>query len=319
MDKFLLPIFIACIAIFISFTGYIFLNEKKDTKIASPLPDFLTSLQNKQVTTLSLWEPILSFFEDSATEKPELTARSVLVYDLSEDKALFEKNIKQKVPIASLTKIMTAVVALEHPKKDDKYFVTRPDLVGENSMGLSAGEVLSLNDLLYGLILRSGNDATETIAGNYPGGRTAFIRAMNDKAKALGLKNTNFTNPSGLEGDGDQYSTAQDLLVITRYALSNLPTFSHVVSTVSYHIPQTENHAEYFLENETNLLTSYPGVKGVKTGYTPEAGYCLVTYLDYGGHRIIGIILGSENRRQEMKDLLDYSLKTLGVEPPEHD
>ena len=140
---------------------------------------------------------------------------------------------------------------------------------------------------------------------------------MNDKAKSLGLKTTNFTNPSGLEGNGDQYSTATELLVIARYALLKFPTFSRVVATPEYHIKKTSIHPEYFLTNETNLLTTYPGVKGVKTGYTTEAGFCLITFLDYKGHRIIGILLGSENRRQEMRELLDYSLKTLSIEPPE--
>ena len=139
---------------------------------------------------------------------------------------------------------------------------------------------------------------------------------MNDKAKALGLTDTNFTNPSGLQGDGDQYTTAYDLLVITRYALDNFPLFREVVKTYEYDIPATSTHKAFHLFNETNLITSYPGVKGVKTGYTPEAGYCLVTYLDYKGHKIIGIILGSENRREEMRNFLDYSLNKLNVDPP---
>ena len=214
---------------------------------------------------------------------------------------------------------MTAIIALENKKTDDKYLVTKDNLVGENSMGLSEGEVLSLKELLYGLILVSGNDAAETFATNFKGGRTAFIKAMNDKAKTLSLSDTNFTNPSGLEGDGNQYTTAYDLIVITEYALAKFPLFRQVVSTFSYTIEQTNTHKAFLLENETNLLTSYPGVKGVKDGYTPEAGLCLITYLDYEEHKIIGVILGSNNRRQEMKDLLDYSLKSIDIIPPKHD
>jgi D-alanyl-D-alanine carboxypeptidase len=141
---------------------------------------------------------------------------------------------------------------------------------------------------------------------------------MNKKAQTLGISDTNFTNPTGLEGDGNQYTTAYDLLVITNFALSNSPLFNEVVSTFDYHIPYTPLHKEFYLENETNLLTSYPGVKGVKTGYTPEAGLCLVTYLDYSGHKIIGVLLGSENRKKDMKALLDYGLKSEGVTPPPH-
>lgn len=324
MKKLPLLFFTFLITILLCFLGFNFVKTQDNIKIASPLPGFLTSFSNKQVSTLNIWTPVFDVIDTYITyknkvyKKPDQTAISVLMYDLTTDKLIFEKNSDKKLPIASLTKIMTAVVALENPNKNDRYYVHGSDLVGEDSMGLSAGEVLSLNELLYGLILHSGNDAAEVLASNFPGGRSAFIKAMNDKAKTLGLKNTNFTNPSGLEGDGTQYSTARDMLVITHYAISNLPTFSQIAATVSYHIQKSSTHGEFFMENETNLLTTYPGVKGVKTGYTPEAGYCLITYLDYGDHKIVGVLLGSSNRRQEMKDLLDYSLKTLGVEPPEH-
>ncbi len=295
-----------------------FFFVKQDSFIDSPLPNFLTLFKNRQVSTLNIWLPDFNSKAAGSTKTPEVSARASLIYDLTTNKVIYQKNVREKLPMASLTKIMTAIIALENQKKDDKYKVTKKDLIGEASMGLSQGEILSLKELLYGLILHSGNDAAETLANNFPGGRKMFIEAMNNKVKALGLSDTNFTNPTGLEGDGKQYTTVYDLLVITRYAVLNFSLFSEVVSTFDYNIPQTKTHKAYFLENETNLLTSYPGVKGVKTGYTPEAGLCLVTYLDYGGHKVIGILLGSDNRRQEMKDLLDYSLKFLGVEPPSH-
>jgi D-alanyl-D-alanine carboxypeptidase (penicillin-binding protein 5/6) len=105
---------------------------------------------------------------------------------------------------------------------------------------------------------------------------------------------------------------------MTRYALTTFPLFTTVAATFDYYIPPTATHKAYSLENETNLLSSYPGVKGIKTGYTPEAGLCLVTYLDYAGHKIIAVLLHSDDRRSEMKELLDYSLKDLGVTPPKH-
>ncbi len=283
--------------------------------LLSPAPNFLTYFKNHQVETLDLWFPQKSPRDENSLN---ITAKSTLLYDLTTNKILYSKNPNEKLPMASLTKIMTAVIALENKKTNDRYVVSQKDLVGEDSMGLSAGEVLSLNELLYGLILTSGNDAAETVAENFPGGRSAFIKAMNDKAKALGLTNTNFTNPTGLEGDGPQHTTAYDLLVITKYALTRFPIFDDVVSTFDYNIPQSDTHKAFYLENETNLLTTYPGVKGVKTGYTPEAGLCLATYLNYEGHQIIGVILNSDNRRGEMKDLLDYGLKTLNIKPPSH-
>lgn len=283
----------------------------------SPLPTFLTLSHNSQVTSLDLWQPT-GVLGVRSSVAPVISARSAFVYDLTSEKVLFSKNESTRLPMASLTKIMTAIIALEHKKANDTYNVEGRDLVGEDSMGLVAGETLSLEELLYGLILHSGNDAAEVLADNFPEGRSAFIDNMNLKAQALGLTNTHFTNPTGLEGDGQQYTTAKDLVVITRYALTNFPLFDQVAATFDYYIPPTATHQAYSLENETNLLSSYPGVKGVKTGYTPEAGLCLVTYLDYGGHQIIAVLLGSDDRRGEMKGLLDYSLKSLGITPPVH-
>ncbi len=287
-------------------------------QILSPLPSFLARTFNNEVTTLDIWTPVKNMFAFALGQQLSITAKSALSYDLTTNTTLFEMSPDAKLPMASLTKIMTAVIALEHPKKDDAYIVTKDALVGEDSMGLTEGEVLSEKELLFGLILHSGNDAAEVLAENFSGGRDAFISAMNNKAKALGLTNTHFTNPTGLEGDGNQFTTAYDLLTLTRYALTTFSDFRTIVATDEITLSQTQTHKEYDLSNETNLLTTYPGVKGVKTGYTPEAGLCLVTYLDYGGHKIIGIVLGSEDRRDDMKELLDYSLKKLHITPPMH-
>jgi len=286
--------------------------------VVSPLPDFLTILANKEVSTLNLWLPSLKNKISAKLKTPEISAQSALIFDTTTKEVLYSKNPTEKLPMASLTKIMTAIVALENKKKDDVYVVSKDDLVGEDSMGLTAGEKLSQSELLYGMMLHSGNDAAEVLANNFLGGRVTFVKAMNNKVKALGLSDTNFTNPTGLEGDGKQYTTAYDLVVMSEYALANFPLFDQVVSTFDYNIPQTDTHKAFYLENETNLLTSYPGVKGVKTGYTPEAGLCLATYLDYGGHKIVGVVLGSDDRRGDMIELLDYSLKSLGITPPPH-
>lgn len=301
---------------FVSLSAYTKTADDK-SPIVSPVPDFLTAFINKQVSTLNLWLPSLANKISVSFKAPDISAKSALIYDTTSRKVLYSKNPQEKLPMASLTKIMTAVIALENKRRDDAYMVTEKDLVGEDSMGLSSGETLTLSDLLYGLILNSGNDAAEVLAQNFPG-RDFFIKAMNDKVKSLGLSSTNFTNPTGLEGDGKQYTTAYDLLVITQYALSNFSLFDQVVSTFDYNIPYTSEHKAFYLENQTNLLTSYPGVKGVKTGYTPEAGLCLVTYLDYSGHKIIAVILGSDDRRGEMIELLDYALKSEGITPPKH-
>ncbi len=320
MKKILLLVLLFIILLFTVFLYFLIFpktSEEKQT-VVSPIPDFLSIINNREVSSLSLWLPVLSNFITGKDTVPQVTAKAALVFDIENKKVLYEKNPKQRLPIASLTKIMTAIVALENPRKDNRYLVRKEDLVGENSMGLTEGEILTLDELLYGLILSSGNDAAEVLAHNYKDGRKGFIKAMNNKSKALGIKDTNFTNPSGLEGDGDQYSTPYDLMVMTHYALSNFPLFAKVVATYEQTIEGNQNHKAYYLINETNLISSYPGVKGVKAGYTPEAGFCLVTYLDYKGNKIIAVILGSENRRQEMKDLLDFSLNSIGTAPPPH-
>jgi D-alanyl-D-alanine carboxypeptidase (penicillin-binding protein 5/6) len=309
-------VFLALIS-FVTANIYSKVSNNK-TSIVSPVPDFLTIFLNREVSSLNLWTPSLGNKVLTELQAPNISAGSALIYDTTSKQVLYSKDPKQRLPMASLTKVMTAVIALENKKKDDRYRVLQEDLIGEDSMGLTAGETLTLSDLLYGIMLNSGNDAAETLATNFPKGRNAFIKAMNDKIKTLGLSDTNFTNPSGLEGDGKQYTTVYDLLVITQYALTNFPLFDQVVSTFDYNIPYSSLHKAFYLENQTNLLTSYPGVKGVKTGYTPEAGLCLITYLDYDGHKIIGVILGSDDRRGEMIELLDYSLETLGITPPHH-
>lgn len=290
-------------------------EANKEITYISPIPEFLTIEKNSQVTLLDLWTPILETFA-STHATPDIQATSSLMYDLTQNKVLYEKNAHAKLPMASLTKIMTAIIALEDKNMPDTYRVFPEDLVGEDSMGLEAGEVLTKEELLYGLMLNSGNDAAEVFAHNYPFGRQAFLQAMHDKAKALGLKNTQFSNPSGLQGDGVQHTTAYEMLITTRYALEQFPLFREVAATYQKSIPAATYHKAYELTNETNLLSTYPGVKGVKTGYTPEAGMCLVTYYEKDGVRLIGILLNSPDRRGEMRSLLDYSLTILGKELP---
>ena len=307
------------VIISVGFSAFVYKQffESKNPTV-SPVPNFLTAFANDQVFTLNLWAPLFEMFTAPSDQVPIITAKSGLIYDLDNQKVLFSKNPKDRLPMASLAKIMTAIVALESPKEDNQYKISQDDLIGENSMGLSVGETLTLEELLYGLILLSGNDAAETLASNFKGGRAQFVTAMNNKAKSLGLEDTHFTNPTGLEGNGKQYTTTYDLLVIVNYALK-FPLFKKVVGTFIHNIPYSQDHKAFYLQNETNLISSYPGVFGVKDGYTPEAGLCLLTYLNYKGHKIIGILLGSDNRRQEMKDLLDYGLKIQGVNPPPHD
>ncbi len=284
------------------------------SSITSPIPKLLSAFSNTNKND-SYWKPKL-VSRASAQAQLELTAVSAMAYDTTTESLLYSKQTELKLPIASLTKIMTAVIALENLNLKDEVIVTKSAAtIGEGTMGLSTGEKLTVEELLYGLLLQSGNDAGETLAQTSEFGREGYIHLMNKKAEDLGLSNTRFTNPSGLQGDGEQYSTVSELVILTNYAMQN-PTFRKIVATYNHKIPATKLHKEFNLFNETNLLTTYPGVRGVKTGFTDEAGMCLVSYLDYNGHQIIAVLLNSQNRREEMASLLDYSLQELGIEPP---
>lgn len=310
--------FVLCIVLtaLIVLVGIIYFSGSNSSDITSPLPDDLNNSKNSEVSSLDFWLPNIFSFFNLDSEVPLLTAKSAYVYDLKNNKAIYEKNVDERLPMASLTKIMTAIVAIDNKKPNDRYIVREASLVGENTIGLSAGEVMSLEELLYGVFMYSANDAAEVLADNTLG-REKFIKTMNDKAKAIGLENTNFTNPTGLQGDGDQYSTAKDLLVLSRYAIENYPEIKKAANTWEHHLPESEDHYEYYLYSQLNLLTTYPGVKGLKDGFTPEAGWCLITYYENEDQELIGIVLGSEDRRGEMKLLLDYSLTELGITPPE--
>ena len=197
----------------------------------------------------------------------------------------------------------------------DEYVVSeKATKVGENSMGLSAGEKLNLKELLFGLMLVSGNDSAITIAEGVSGSEEAFASLMNRRAADLGLNDTKFINASGLDVDGqEQYSTAYDLAVISQYVWKNYPYFREVSSTVHKYIESSGEHKDYDLYNDTNLLTTYPGVLGIKPGFTWEAGLCLVTYAENDGKKLLGVILGSDDRRGEMKELLDFGFNSFGI------
>jgi len=318
--KSLPAIFISTFICAVTIAGFLYYSEiiPQDSMIRSPIPESLTRVFYPSFKNSGYWQPVNTEFKKSGLQRPEINAKAALSYDLTENKMLYAKNLNEKLPIASLTKVMTAIVALENQKESDVITVSKSAAsIGEDSMGLSEGEKIELKYLLYGLFLQSGNDAAEAIAQSSKFGREDFIHLMNKKAEDLGLSKTHFTNPTGLEGDGNQYSTVHDLLIVTRYALEK-PSIKEVAQTYAYSIPYTSTHKAFDLYNETNLLTSYPGVKGVKTGYTEEAGLCLITYLEYNGHSIIAIVLNSPSRRDEMIKILDYSLKLVGITPPKH-
>lgn len=242
-----------------------------------------------------------------------IAAESAIVIDADTGTVLYAKSPDQPWAPASLTKIAVALVALESAPLDEVLTVDQYDLVGEASMGLAAGDELTLETALYGLLLSSGNDAAMTIArnlGSLPGDSPQesvdrFMRRTNLMLERMGLHDTHFLNPHGLDQPGHR-STAHDLALLTREALRN-PTFRQIIGSPIY---QDEHYA---LQQSNRLLGSYPGLIGGKTGITDGCGYCLMQAAERDGHTIIAVLLGStaESWYQDAEALLDYGFAQL--------
>ena len=292
--------------------AYFYLGSEKISGLVLPIPKVFGINNGKK--PLNVWFPDQEGLEKDSTDLL-ISAKSALVVDFDTSEVVFAKKPNERLPAASTVKIMTALLALEKAKLSDEFEVSEDAAkIGEDSMFLNPGEKLSLEELLYGMMLVSGNDAATVIAENVSGSEEKFVGEMNNKAKALGLMHTLFINPTGLDEDGvRQYSTAYDLAVIAHFLWSEHTEIQEIVSTYHKVIEATDRHKAFDLYNDTNLLTTYPGVRGIKPGFTWDAGLCLVTYAQNGGKRLIAVILGSENRRMEMKELLDYAFGKYGI------
>lgn len=245
-----------------------------------------------------------------------LAASEAILVDADSGTILYEKNAEMPALMASTTKIMTALIALRSGKLDQLITVGQ-DAVDQDSIGSSAGlyvgERVALKELLYGLLLPSGDDAAVAIADGLAGSQDAFVTIMNTEAQRLHLFQTRFYNPSGLDTDqrlnpippGQHYTTPYDLVRLARYALS-IPLFAHIVGTRTYMPPaNTSRRVPLPWQNTNTLLTSFPGTLGIKTGWTEAAGGCLVFAATRQGHTLIGVVLHSIGVRntQELDEL----------------
>lgn len=229
---------------------------------------------------------------------PAVTAQAAIVSDVTSGQVLAEKNAHQRLAPASTTKIATALVALQQGQLEEQIVIPESALIEGAQMGLSPGQVVTLEELLYGLLLPSGNDAAMAIAQHIGGSVDGFVAMMNQEAEALGLTDTHFANPHGLDAP-DHYSSAYDLMVMARQALAN-PTFARIVSTPEYTFRGRR------LTNRNELLGNYPGADGVKTGTTSTAGECLVASATRQGHQVLVVVLGSQDRYGDASTLLNY-------------
>ena len=302
-----LTFFVAILVVFLSFLVFNLTTEEKAIKLISPL------LKQEKVLGTNLWLPAV--VDSDLIGAPEISAEAALFIDSKTGQTLYAKNPRERLPIASLVKVMTALIALEHKSLDDQFVVSqRAADMEPDKMLLIAGERLTLKELLYGIFLISANDAAEVLAEGTTGDRYEFLRLMDAKVKQLGMKDSYFANPTGLDEDhNNSYSTAYDLTILTRYLIRTYPVAIEISQTPHIYLPSTPQHQDYDMYSGINLLSTYPGVVGFKTGYTPEAGLTLITLARKNGYEVIGILLGSASRRDEAKDLLEYSFKKLGL------
>lgn len=242
-------------------------------------------------------------------------ARAAALIDVESGRLLYSSRGDEPMLIASLTKIMTAIVAIENGDLASKVKVGKNAFAKEgSSLYLKQGEEMTLEDMLYGLMLRSGNDAATAIAEHVGGSEQGFVYLMNAKAEELNLTNTHFANPHGLDAEG-HYSSANDLAKLTVYALHN-PVFKEIVATKEKTADNPYEKWDYKWSNKNKMLRLYEGADGVKTGYTKKALRCLVSSATRNGQQLVAVTLNDGNDWNDHASLLDfgfnhYPLKTL--------
>lgn len=261
----------------------------------------IVSFRNRERLTDSM----LPKLSDTSTF-PILSAQGAMAVDLDSAVVLFEKNADYPLLPASTTKIMTALVVLDHYKPEQIIKVGRVSVEGQK-MHLIMNEEITVEDLLYGLLVYSANDAAEAFAADFPQGRDAFIKAMNEKAIKVGMKNTKFVNPTGLDQDGHR-STARDMVHLAQIAMSN-ELFAKIVATQQKTVKSIDGKHIHYLRNINELLGKVEGVYGVKTGWTEGARENLVTTVKRNDKTVLIALLGSQDRFGETKELIEWIYK----------
>ena len=247
----------------------------------------------------------------STIEPSSINSRACIVFDRNSKMILYGKNERKQVKMASTTKIMTAIIVIENCNLNDTVEVSKKAASTDGSrLGLKSGDKITIKDLLYGLMLVSGNDAAVALAEHVGGDIQGFADLMNNKANELGLTNTHYESPHGLDSDG-HYTTAYELAKLADYALKN-ETFSNIVGTKNYTV--TINGYPKNLSNTNELLGNLNGIYGVKTGFTNGANRCLVTSCKRGDMDIICVVLGADTKNYRTKDsikLIEYAFNNF--------
>ena len=240
-----------------------------------------------------------------APEVPAVSATAWVLVDAASGQIIDGVNETQALPMASVTKMMTALVVLDNLQLDDRVRISETAAAtGEAEIGLVPGERWSVRDLLYAVLVRSGNDAAVALAEGVAGSVDEFAALMNNKAEELGLTNSSFVNPHGLDADG-HFSTAADLAVLGA-AMMDAPVLAEMARTRVVVFKDAPDGSARIATNTNQLLGVYPGIVGVKTGFTNAAGKVLVGAIDTTAGRIVSVVMGSEDHFADTRELLEY-------------
>ena len=255
---------------------------------------------------------IICVFSSLRVRAVSTSAKAAIVIDGFSGEVIYAENENQKLPMASTTKIMTALLLSENGDLEKEITVSEEMLrVEGSSMGLLAGDRVTYHDLLYGMLLASGNDAANVTAFRLGGTIDGFTKMMNQKAEELGLRNTHFETPSGLDSD-EHYTTASDLAKLAKAALEN-EEFAKAAATYKATLNYGNPPYKRSLTNHNKMLLRYEGAIGVKTGYTKKSGRCLVTAAERDGKRIIAVTLNDPNDWEDHTALLDYGFDKINL------
>ena len=279
--------------------------------IAATMPPDIIPQEELTPTTFNISELIstktLEPVKNPLLISPIIKAKSSLSIDMASDKILFEKNAYERLPIASITKLMTITIVTEENNPTDIVTVSNYAANIEGSqMYLRADEQITLENLLYGTIIHSANDAAIALAEHNAGSVDAFVEKMNAKAKELGLENTNFTNPTGLD-DYNNYSSSYDVAILAKYIYQN-QFVRHAAKLKELEVKSVDGTSSHLLKSTNSLLgNEYLNIKGLKTGKTDGAGLCLVAIAETDtDNEIITVVLNSPDRFYETKVLVDW-------------
>ncbi len=261
----------------------------------------------KKIICVGLILFLLSFYPVSAVST---SARAAVVINADTGEVIYAQNADERLPMASTTKIMTALILCEQNTPEKEITVTADMVrVEGSSMGLLAGDKVTYHDLLYGMLLASGNDAANVTAISIAGSTQKFAELMNKKAKEIGLKDTNFVTPSGLDAE-EHYTTAKELALLAAYALKN-EQFAKAAASKSATLNYGNPPYRRTLTNHNRLLKTFEGAIGVKTGFTKKSGRCLVSAATKDGKTAVAVTLNDPNDWSDHKELLSYGLDSI--------